>query len=134
MNDEQQSGATTSQDQKYAPILVVDDDHQLCQTIRWMLEEEGFAVQTAADGREAVALLTAQRPALVLLDKGLPLMNGDAVAEQVRAHYALTVPIILMTADGQATEMSQRIGAVSHLRKPFDFDDLISQVQQACQQ
>jgi DNA-binding response OmpR family regulator len=127
MENEQQT-----QIQEQAPILVVDDDQQLCQTISLMLEEEGFTAHAAADGREAIELLSTLRPALVLLDKGLPLMDGEQVAQHIRALYALSVPIILMTADGQATEMSQRIGAVSYLRKPFDFDELISQVQQAC--
>lgn len=112
-------------------ILVVDDDHDLCQTIRFMLEEEGFLVRTAADGREAVEQALAFQPALIILDMALPLLNGEAVATHIRAHYGTTVPIVLITADGHAEIKSRQVGAIAFLRKPFDFDELIQVVQQA---
>ncbi|HEY0754447.1 MAG TPA: response regulator [Ktedonobacteraceae bacterium] len=114
-------------------ILVVDDDYDLRQMIQWMLEEEGFKVQTAGDGREAIELALLQQPALMLLDLGLPLLNGDAVAAQVYAHYGNLVPILLMTADRQVEEKSCQMGAVTYVRKPFDINDLLATVQHACE-
>jgi DNA-binding response OmpR family regulator len=125
-----QTSAVQNQ-QAQAPILVVDDDYHLRKTIQLMLEEEGFVVQVAADGQEAVEQATAQRPALMVLDMGLPLFDGDEVAVQVRGRYGSTFPIVLITADGQIREKSRRIGAAAYLRKPFDMDDLIQAVQHA---
>ena len=124
-----QNGVMQSQAQP--PILVVDDDYHLRNTIQLMLEEEGFVVQIAADGQEAVELAQSQQPALIVLDMGLPLLDGYEVAVQVRSRYGANVPVVLITADGQAQEKSQRLGATAYLRKPFDMDDLIQVVQQA---
>ena len=131
MNEQQQSVQSFQQAKIQQPILVVDDDHNLRQTIRWMLEEEDFSVRTAADGQEAVEQALAQQPALIILDMGLPLLDGSQVSAQVRNHYGEAVPIILITADGQAEEKSRRVGATAFLRKPFDIDDLIDVVQHA---
>ena len=113
-----------------APILVVDDDYQLRTTIQILLEEEGFAVQTAADGREAVELALARQPSLVILDMGLPLLNGSEVAGRLRAHYGSSVPFLLITADGQAERKSRLIGAARFLRKPFLIDTLLAAIHQ----
>lgn len=126
---DEQNGVMQSQAQ--FPILVVDDDYHLRNTIQLMLEEEGFVVQIAADGQEAIELAQSQQPALIVLDMGLPLLDGYEVAVQVRNCYGTNVPIVLITADGQAQEKSQRLGATAYLRKPFDMDDLIHVVQQA---
>lgn len=131
MNEQQRAQNSTVINSAPYTILVVDDDYHLCKTIQWMLEEEGFKVRTAADGREAVEQAITQQPALIILDMGLPLLDGSEVAAQVRARYGAAVPVVLITADEQAEEKSRRVGAVSYLRKPFDFDDLIQAVQRA---
>jgi DNA-binding response OmpR family regulator len=131
MDEQQRAQNSSTVDQAFYPILVVDDDHHLRQTIQWMLEEEGFEVQTAADGREAVEQAIARQPALIILEMGLPLLDGNEVAAQIHALYGTAVPIVLITADGHAEEKSRRVGAASYLRKPFDFDDLIQGVQKA---
>src|SRR5215213_6131211 len=83
-----------------APILVVEDDAPLRQTIQWTLEDEGLHIELAVDGEEALAKLRDRRPSLVLLDMGLPRVDGFGVAEGLRALYGETVPIMVMTADG----------------------------------
>ncbi len=134
MDKQQRAQGHAMVDRIAAPILVVDDDYHLRRTIQLMLEEEQFDVLTAGDGREAVAQALARQPALIILDMGLPLLDGSEVAAQVRARYGAAVPVVLITADGLAAEKSHQIGAVSYLRKPFDFDDLIHVVQQALEQ
>jgi two-component system, NtrC family, response regulator AtoC len=134
VSEQQQVQNSDVLDQSLHPILVVDDDHSLRKTIQMMLEEEGFVVQTAADGQEAVEQAISQRPSLIILDMGLPLLDGSEVAAQVRTHYGGRVPVVLMTADGRAEEKSRRIGAASYLRKPFDIEDLIQMVEQALTQ
>lgn len=129
MQDPPAAAGVAAVDQLRRHVLVVEDDEMLRQTIRWALEEEGVEVEIAADGQEAVDSVAQRRPRLVLLDMGLPLINGDGVASAIRAQYGLAVPVIVLTADGRAAEKAERVGAVAYLHKPFEIDDLISTVQ-----
>jgi DNA-binding response OmpR family regulator len=112
------------------PILVVDDDPQLRHVIQLALEEEGLAVETAADGRQALDQATRRRPRLVILDMGLPLLDGAGFAAELRAIYGDGVPLVVITADGHVVEKAHRVGARAHLAKPFELDDLAAAVQQ----
>ncbi|MBV9710663.1 MAG: response regulator transcription factor [Ktedonobacteraceae bacterium] len=112
-------------------VLVVEDDSDLRQTIQWMLEDEGFLVETAADGREALDRATQRKPSLVILDMGLPIIDGNGVAAGLRSTYGNNVTILTMTADGRAAEKAQRIGAIGFLSKPFDLDALVNAVRSA---
>ena len=112
-------------------VLVVEDDHDLRQTIQWLLEYEGFAVEIASDGKEALECARQRKPALVLLDMNLPLLDGYGVARELRAIYGNTISIVTMTADGRAAEKAQRTGAIGYLSKPFELDALINAVRSA---
>jgi len=112
-------------------VLVVEDDSDLRQTIQWMLEDEGFLVETAADGREALDRATQRKPSLVILDMGLPIIDGNGVAAGLRSTYGNNVTILTMTADGRAAEKAQRVGAIGYLSKPFDLDVLVNAVRSA---
>jgi CheY-like chemotaxis protein len=111
-----------------APILVVEDDPRMRQFIQWALEDEGLPVEVAADGRQAVELGTRTRPALVVLDIGLPVLDGYGVAAALRRAYGADLAILTVTADGRAAEKARRVGAFAHLAKPFDVDDLLAAV------
>jgi two-component system OmpR family response regulator len=113
-----------------APVLVVDDDPHLRQLMQWALEDEGLPVETASDGREAVALAARREPALVVLDMGLPRLNGEGVVAELRAAYGERVPVVVVTADGHAAEKARRVGARAYLHKPFELDDFVRAVQQ----
>lgn len=112
-------------------ILVVDDDFTLCQTIQIVLQEEGFSVETAMDGIEALERVEREQPAIMLLDMGLPLLDGEGVAKKLHEQYGQAVPIVLMTADGHFAEKGRRIGAVAALNKPFEIDELLHVVYEA---
>jgi DNA-binding response OmpR family regulator len=114
------------------PVLVVEDEGGMRQTLRWTLEEEGFAVADAATARQAVEAALGARPALVLLDYGLPDGDGADVATALRHHLAEGAPpIVVLTADGRAAEKARRVGAVAYLHKPFDLDELLATVRRA---
>lgn len=106
-------------------VLVVEDDLALRLTIGGVLDDEGIPCDMAADGQQAIDRFSRARPTLVLLDMGLPVVDGYGVADRLRAIYGESVPIIVLTADGRAAEKARRVGAVDHLHKPFDIDDLI---------
>jgi len=111
------------------PILVVEDEDGLRESIQWLLEAEGGPVAAPADGREALNRAGTERPVLVVLDMALPILNGDAVADGIRHLYQGDIPILVITADGRAAMKAKRVGAYGYLAKPFNFDELIHQVQ-----
>jgi two-component system KDP operon response regulator KdpE len=110
------------------PILVVDDDPQVRQLIRWALEDEGMPVELAADGGEAIDCATRRKPALVILDLGLPTVPGNEVANAIRVAHGEGLRILTITADGSAAEKARLVGAYAYLRKPFGIDELLTSV------
>ena len=112
-------------------VLIVEDDTDLRQTIQWTLEDEGLIVETAADGQEALNRAAQRKPTLVVLDMGLPIIDGNGVAAGLQASYGSSVSILTMTADGRAAEKAKRIGAIGYISKPFDLDALIAAVKKA---
>lgn len=105
-------------------VLVVDDDPEIRDMVQWLLEDEGWTVETAVDGLDALTQATRARPSLIVLDMGLPIINGEEVARRLNAHFDDPPPIVVVSADGRAGERAARIGAASFLHKPFDVDDL----------
>lgn len=108
-------------------ILVVDDEPPIRTILKYMLEKEGFSVQLAASGDEAIEWLKTHEPDLVLLDVMMPGRDGFSVLEWVRGQIRTkTLPIIMLTARG---DVSQRVrglesGANDYLTKPFVQDEL----------
>jgi CheY-like chemotaxis protein len=113
------------------PILVVEDDPHLRQIIREVLEDEGLVVETAADGRQALQRAAAQRPALVVLDMRLPVLDGAGVVAGLRASFGVPPPVLVITADGRAAEKARQVGAFAFLSKPLELDELVASVQRA---
>jgi DNA-binding response OmpR family regulator len=97
------------------------------------LEDEGFEVETAADGGQALDHARRRAPALVVLDMRLPVANGTAVAGGLRAILDEPPPILLITADDRGESKARHIGAYAFLPKPFDLDDLLALVQRGLQ-
>jgi two-component system, OmpR family, alkaline phosphatase synthesis response regulator PhoP len=109
-------------------ILVVDDEPKITRLARDYLEHAGFAVQTAAAGAPALASIRAQRPDLVVLDLGLPDVDGLDVARAVRKESNL--PIIMLTARGEESDklVGLELGADDYLTKPFSPKELVARV------
>jgi DNA-binding response OmpR family regulator len=109
-------------------VLVVDDDAQVRQAIRWALEDEGFTVVTVADASEALDAARNLRPAVVILDYTLPGIDGQELARQLRTGHVPSVPILMITADGEPAGKAARLGAYAFVQKPFQVEDLVSAV------
>lgn len=109
-------------------ILVVDDEPTLRETVAEVLESEGFLVDLAADGREALARFRARRPDLVVLDLMLPELSGVEICRIIRAE--LDVPILMLTA--KASEIDKvvglEVGADDYVTKPFSLRELIARI------
>ena len=107
-------------------VLVVEDDPKILHLVRTYLERDGFRVQTARDGREALDRFRADRPALIVLDLMLPEIDGMAVCRSVRAESE--VPILMLSARGSVADRIYGIneGADDYLPKPFSPAELVT--------
>jgi len=112
----------------HLPVLVVDDDPDVRQVLRWALEDAGFDVLTAADGPTALAQAEARSPGVVVLDHGLPNTDGTHLASRLRQVCGEDLPVLIVTADGRAAEKAHRAGAYGFLHKPFDDAVLVAAV------
>lgn len=110
-------------------VLVVDDEPKIRDLVRDYLQAAGFVVSVAVDGRGALAAARAQPPDLVVLDLGLPGMDGLDVARQLRA-VGSAVPIIMLTARGEESDrvLGLELGADDYLVKPFSPRELLARV------
>lgn len=109
-------------------VLVVDDEEPICQMVRDALEMEGYTVETAAGGDEALAIVRRRSPDLILLDVNMPRVDGWAVLGELRAAAGRQTPVVVMTAGYQAQDQALASGAQGYLGKPFDIDDLLEAV------
>lgn len=110
------------------PILIVEDDPSIRQLLHDALEQDGLEVVSASDGEEAIAIADRRRPLAVVLDMGLPLVEGPVVAERIRDKYGDSVPFVVVTASRRIEEAASRIRAARYLTKPFDVSDLVRAV------
>jgi two-component system alkaline phosphatase synthesis response regulator PhoP len=108
--------------------LVVEDDMQIARTLRDYLEVAGFEVSTVGDGSAAVASARGDKPDLIVLDLGLPGMDGLDVARELRR--TSTVPIVMLTARGEEADriVGLELGADDYLVKPFSPKELVARV------
>ncbi len=114
-------------------ILVADDESNILDVVELYLLREGFKVIRATDGTTALALYTAEKPDLVLLDVMLPKMDGMEVLRRLRAQPELTVPIILLTSKSQEEDKLTGLesGADDYITKPFSPRELVARVKVA---
>lgn len=112
-------------------ILVVEDHADLREMLTVLLESEGFIVQTATNGAEALKRLEEKRPAVILLDLMMPVMTGDEFrARQLADPRYSDVPVICMTAAHDGRDRAARVGANAYFQKPMDFERLIGAIRQ----
>ena len=110
-------------------VLVVDDDRAIQELVVDALAWEGIPVRTAADGRTALAVVAAARPAVILLDMNMPVMDGVQFCAALDATFGRqATAIVVMTAAGQAPRFKAACGADDLLGKPFDLDELYAVV------
>jgi two-component system response regulator MprA len=111
-------------------ILVVDDDEHIRTVLATLLEIAGYRVETAANGIEALEAVAVERPALIVLDIWMPVLDGFGVA-QALARQGTEIPIIVMTAGADAEVYAHEIGAVAGLMKPLGVDGLLDVIEGA---
>jgi two-component system, OmpR family, response regulator len=110
-------------------ILVVDDEENIVELISMALRFQGFAVETAANGREAIAAVSAFKPHLMVLDVMLPDIEGFEVANRLGAQRA-GVPIIFLTARDSTDDKVRGLtgGGDDYMTKPFSLEELVARI------
>lgn len=110
-------------------ILLIEDDQSLADGIATALRHEGYAVDHSPSGSKGVSLARAAQPDLVVLDLGLPDMDGLSVLKSLRSHQIKT-PVLILTARDDLTSKVQGLdaGADDYLTKPFAVDELLARL------
>jgi DNA-binding response OmpR family regulator len=116
---------------KKGPILLVDDEPYILRSLSYLLTREGFTVETASNGEEALERLRQLRPPLVFLDIMMPRMNGYEVCEQVKQDPLLAETyVIMLSAKGQQIDRERGLlgGADEYMTKPFSPREIVQRV------
>jgi DNA-binding response OmpR family regulator len=110
-------------------VLVIEDDADIALGLRTVLSRSGFEVTTAGQGREALRVFHRERPDIVILDVGLPVMDGWTVLERIRE--LSEVPVLMLTAHGHEADKVRglRGGADDYVTKPFGNAEFVARVQ-----
>ena len=112
-------------------ILIVEDDAPIREMLELVLEEEGYAVQSAANGQEALAILQTlpKLPKLILLDLMMPVMDGWTFRQKQLADPTLmNVPVVVLSAAYELPRQATNIRAASFLAKPVNIAELVATV------
>jgi DNA-binding response OmpR family regulator len=113
-------------------VCVVDDDPDILETLKYVLEDSGYAVVTASNGAEALSKLHDAQVSLILLDLMMPGMSGFEFRNiQVGDASTASIPVVVLSGDGAVDKKAASLGLPA-LRKPVDLDTLLSTVEQFC--
>jgi CheY-like chemotaxis protein len=113
-------------------VLVIEDNEDAREIMQLTLERDGHLVQTAADGAAGLELALQSRPDIVMVDIGLPAVDGYAVAQRLRAELGDAVLLVAVTGYGRQDDRQRAVtaGFDVHLTKPIDYDDVIRLLQE----
>src|SRR6186713_3680252 len=111
-------------------VLIVDDDHEIVESVRYALESKGYAVMIARDGNQGLAMAEREDPDLVILDMMMPKRSGFLVLEKLRRTRPVPVRIIMVTANegSRHKAYAEMLGVDNYIRKPFAMDRLLDTV------
>lgn len=114
-------------------ILIVDDEVNIVISLAFLLEKEGFQVQTAANGAEALQKYTDHKPEIILLDVMMPIMNGYETARKIRSiDVDSATRILFLTARGTQEDRQEGYvsGADDFIVKPFDNEEILNKIRE----
>ncbi len=106
-------------------VLVIDDEFGIAELFEAVLEDEGYRVLTATNGKQGLEALAGERADLVFLDYMMPVMDGAAVLRGMKADPALQdIPVVMMSSMPEATVAERCSGYATFMRKPFKIDQV----------
>lgn len=106
-------------------VLVIDDDHTIRSTVADILEMEGYSVEQAHHGRDALDKIERRPPDLIITDMKMPVMDGWEFVRTYRGRPGASAPVVCMTAAQDASRWCREIQADGCLSKPFDITELL---------
>jgi len=112
-------------------VLLVDDDAEIIESIRYALESKGYQIFIARDGNQGLAMAEREDPDLVILDMMMPKRSGFLVLEKLRRTREVPVRVIMITANegSRHKAYAEMLGVDDYIRKPFAMDKLVDAVQ-----
>src|SRR4051794_2265491 len=112
-------------------VLLVDDDHEIVESVRYALEANGFEVLIARDGNQGLAMAEREDPDLVILDMMMPKRSGFLVLEKLRRSRPVPLRVIMITANegSRHKAYAEMLGVDDYIRKPFAMDRLMDSVE-----
>lgn len=111
-------------------ILIVDDDISIVESLKYVFEDAGFAVETHKDGSFVKKLFNGSRPDAILLDYWLPGENGGEITKKLKMKKdTMNIPVIIISASYNIRELVKDAGADDFVPKPYDIDELINTVE-----
>lgn len=117
------------------PVMVIEDDRDIREPIKELLEDEGYSVVCTGSGEEALKWLESSTltPGIILCDLMMPVMNGIDFVEALKQRHMedQSRRVVLLSASSDIADTADRLG-VGFIRKPIDLDDLIKKVHQYC--
>ncbi len=117
-------------EQKAFHVLIVDDDPEVVDSIRYAVSQEGYEVSTARDGNQALAYVEVKAPDLIILDLMMPRRSGFLVLERLCQMTDSPIPVIVITANegNRHREYAKMLGAREYITKPFVMERLVESV------
>ncbi len=111
-------------------VLIVDDDHEIIDAVRYALEAKGLDVMIARDGNQGLAMAEREVPDLVVLDMMMPKRSGFLVLERLRQNDGSPIPVIMITANegNRHRQYADLLGVSDYIYKPFTMDRLMESV------
>ena len=121
---------TTAESGEKKRILLVDDDQEIVEAVRFALESRGYAVLIARDGNQGLAMAEREDPDLVILDMMMPKRSGFLVLERLGRTLAVPMRVIMITANegSRHKAYAEMLGVDDYIRKPFGMDRLLESV------
>jgi len=123
--------AKTEKTDEKKRILLVDDDPEIVEALRYALETRGYQIIVARDGNQGLALAEREDPDLVILDMMMPKRSGFLVLEKLRRTHAIPMRVIMITANegSRHKAYAEMLGVDDYIRKPFAMDRLVDSVE-----
>lgn len=111
-------------------VLIVDDDYEIVEAVRYALESKGYSVMIARDGNQGLAMAEREDPDLVILDMMMPKRSGFLVLERLRRTRPIPLKVIMITANegSRHKAYAEMLGVDDYIRKPFAMDRLMDSV------
>ena len=131
MAEEKAGNDAAKADAQRKRILLVDDDAEIIESLRYTLESKGFDVLVARDGNQGLAMAERENPDLVILDMMMPKRSGFLVLERLRRTHLAPIRVIMITANegSRHKAYAEMLGVDDYIRKPFAMDRLVDSVQ-----